>query len=180
MSEYSELKEFVVKVYEYAENPVEVLAYAKTIDCFLDYNPKTLTENIELAIKVGFDDEIEEFHNRMQNEPNFVEMIELAMELGFEDRAKEFVDKMESEYDFEIENFRFISKNRIDDIAYDYAIDLIEDVYIDSEMRKSWLYKYFDIDAAAKDFVSDGYGHLFGSYDGGYDEFQDYIYMRVH
>jgi flavodoxin len=184
MSEYAQLKAFVEKVYEHADNPVEVLVYAKTIDCFLEKDTEKLIEIIELAIKTGFEDDVEDFYDKMTTDTNFADIVNFAVELDFEEETANFVDKMETEYDFNIEaggkEYRFISKDRVDNIAYDYAIDLIEDCYIDAEMRKSWIYKYFDIDKAAEDVISDGYGNVFGSYDGDYDEFNGFIYMRMN
>jgi hypothetical protein len=76
-------------------------------------------------------------------------------------------------------SFLVVDKNYIDDIYYDWLVDLVDDCYLNG--TNDLIKNYFDYTKFVNDCrISDGYAHTFNSYDGSTElETSDY-YIYYH
>jgi MoaA/NifB/PqqE/SkfB family radical SAM enzyme len=133
------------------------------------------------------------------------ELLQLAENLGIDKyELSENIENLED--DFEVDDFRFIKENQALDIAIDlykedeYILGCFNDWFIAdncnipyncvqalqkaegfSELGELMLDN--GIEELIEEYIRlDGYGHVFGSYDGGYDKInlndEDYIYFK--
>jgi hypothetical protein len=130
------------------------------------------------------------------------ELITLANELGIDKR--ELYDSMESQNDFEIDDYRFIHSNYIDEIQVDelesdpYILGGFNDWFIADNtdlsidiveaLQKAEAYEAIGNHIIDNGFTSDlqkeyarfdGYGHHFAHYDSDTNEFGNWFYFRI-
>jgi len=130
------------------------------------------------------------------------DLIDLANELDLDKR--ELFDAMESDNDFELDGYRFIHSNYIDDIQLDelendpYILGCFNDWFIADNTDLSYdivralqdgekfeeLGNHIIDNNFTKEIQSeyarlDGYGHHFSHYDGNTNEFGDWFYFKV-
>ena len=147
---------------------------------------KKVTEGLGLDLSkddvISLDEVLENIDSN-----NLDDILTFIKETDSEDEYLELIEKVDNkldmENDFYIEigshEYRFIHNDAIEDLFYDYNVDLVDECYLHGvpEMIKN----YFNYDKFVEDCKYDGYANTFSSYDGSTEiELNDYTVFRTN
>jgi len=104
---------------------------------------------------------------------NLNDILTFIRETESENEYLEVIEKLDNELnnsnDFFIEvnnkEYRFIHNDDIEDLFYDYNVNLIDECYFTNDTPEV-LKNYFDYDKFVSDCMYNGYANTFSSYDG--------------